>query len=297
MSFVKLDTRILDSTLWLDRDQRDVFVTALLMAEPYELPEPAEQLEVDSLEPTGYVVPAGWYGLVAAAGPGIVRRALVAPEGGVEALCALGSPDPESRTSAFEGRRLVRVNGGYLILNYMRFRDRDETAAQRMRRYRERQKAGSHPTPVTRNSDDATRKSDVADADADADAEKKDQEHVPPAAPRARRKAKTPLPEGFGISDRVKAWAEREGHAPRLDQHLTSFLLKAGKHGYAYADWDAAFMEAVRENWAKLPAASAIPTAQSVLAKAKPRKVADPKRAAEAMQSAIDELRGKAPCP
>lgn len=66
-----------------------------------------------------------------------------------------------------------------------------------------------------------------------------------------KRKSKTPMPDGFAVSDRVKAWAAKEGHS-RLDEHLKAFVLKAEKQGYVYVDWDAAFMEAVRENWAKL---------------------------------------------
>ena len=36
MAFVKLDTGILKSTLWMEMAQRNVFLTALLMAEPRE---------------------------------------------------------------------------------------------------------------------------------------------------------------------------------------------------------------------------------------------------------------------
>ena len=49
MSFVKLDTGILNSTLWMDRAAREVFITALLMAEPMEIPKPMEQLEVNRI--------------------------------------------------------------------------------------------------------------------------------------------------------------------------------------------------------------------------------------------------------
>lgn len=174
MSFVKLDTGILDSTLWLNRDERDIFVTALLMAEPYEVAHPVEQIAADSLERTGFVVPAGWYGFIRAAGPGIVRRALVAAEDGIAALVRLGSPDPESRTPDHDGRRLVRVDGGYLVLNFMRYRDRDETAASRMRRYRENKRIGcgnSEPTArVTRNAVDVTASPLPAEREAEADA-------------------------------------------------------------------------------------------------------------------------------
>ena len=69
--------------------------------------------------------------------------------------------------------------------------------------------------------------------------------------PKRRRAEKTPLPEGFGLSDRVRAWAEAKGFG-RLEEHLEAFRRKATAHGYAYVNWDDAFMEAVREDWAKL---------------------------------------------
>lgn len=72
-----------------------------------------------------------------------------------------------------------------------------------------------------------------------------------PPRKRGARPRKTPLPEDFGISDRVKKWAEAKGYG-RLDQHLESFVSKAKTHGYAYVDWDEAFMGAVRDDWAKL---------------------------------------------
>lgn len=166
MAFVKLDTGILDSTLWIERECREVFITALLLAEPFELEQPMEQFEIRSLEKTGFVVPPGWYGLVRAAGVGILRRAMVEQEPGLIALERLGSADLESRSSDFEGRRLVRVDGGFIVLNFMKYRDRDHTAATRSKRYRERQKTDASRRSVTvihRN---------VTQADADADAEK-----------------------------------------------------------------------------------------------------------------------------
>ena len=140
MAFAKIDTRILDSSVWIDRGIRDIFLTALLMAHPYELTEASPQLKVENLEPTGFVVPPGWYGFIGAAGSGLVRRALMEPAEGTEALKVLGEPDPESRSHDFEGRRLVRVDGGFLILNFMKYRDRDSTTAERSKRYRDQQK-------------------------------------------------------------------------------------------------------------------------------------------------------------
>ena len=140
MPFVKLDCGILNSTLWFERDAREVFITALLMAEPFELREPTAQISVDSLEPTGWTVPAGWYGFVPAAGIGIIHRARVDETTGRAALAQLGSPEISSRSPEFDGRRLVRIDGGYLVLNFIKYREKDATAADRQRRWRERQK-------------------------------------------------------------------------------------------------------------------------------------------------------------
>jgi hypothetical protein len=140
MAFAKIDTRILDSSLWVERGIRDIFITALLMAMPYEVTEPIAQLKVDSLEETGFIVPPGWYGFVEAAGPGLIHRALVSPEEGIASLRALGEPDYESRSHEFDGRRLVRVNGGFIVLNFIRYRDRNESSKERMRLFRQRQR-------------------------------------------------------------------------------------------------------------------------------------------------------------
>lgn len=70
-----------------------------------------------------------------------------------------------------------------------------------------------------------------------------------------KRKSRSEIPKDFAVSDRVKSWSAEKGF-DRLDQHLESFISKVRKNDYRYVDWDEAFMEAVRENWAKLPAAS-----------------------------------------
>lgn len=147
MSFVKLDCAIVDSSLWVERDTRSIFITALVMAEPHELTAAAPQIAVDSLQETGWMVPPGWYGLVRAAGTGIVRRDGLDLVAGMAALRALGNPDPHSRSQRHDGRRLVRINGGYIVLNYFEYRDRDYGAAERMRRLRSRRKT----QPVTPN--------------------------------------------------------------------------------------------------------------------------------------------------
>lgn len=137
--FAKVSTGILDSSLWLGSEElRLVLLTSLLMAQPREFTEPVKEIAFGSLEGTGYEVPPGWYGWVDAAAPAIVARANVNTEKGTEALRQLTRPESESRSAEFEGRRILRVNGGFVILNFMRFRDHDTTAKDRMKRLRQR---------------------------------------------------------------------------------------------------------------------------------------------------------------
>lgn len=168
MAFVKLDVGILNSSLWIDREARDVFITALCMAVPHELTEPIPAISVRTLEPTGFVVQEGWYGIVKAAGPGIVRQACVDAEPGMKALERLSTPDPDSRTPDHEGRRLVRIAGGWIVLNFDLYRQRDQTAAERAKRYRDRKRTTPSHT-VTRDDRDAT--ANVTEAEVEAEAE------------------------------------------------------------------------------------------------------------------------------
>ena len=73
----------------------------------------------------------------------------------------------------------------------------------------------------------------------------------PPTPPKKAKPVKTSMPEGFGVSERVRAWAEKRGF-DRLEDHLDAFTRKASMNAYTYANWDDALMEAIREDWAKL---------------------------------------------
>lgn len=82
-------------------------------------------------------------------------------------------------------------------------------------------------------------------------------------SPRKRGKQpKVAMPEGFGISARVQAWADQKGHT-RLQERLEHFIGKCRANGYTYADWDEAFMSAIRDDWAKLPASAAPSSVQT----------------------------------
>jgi len=70
---------------------------------------------------------------------------------------------------------------------------------------------------------------------------------------RGKAQAKNSIPPDFSISEAVKAWATKKGHT-NLDAHLEYFKGQAIAKGYAYVDWDQAFENAIRDNWAKVVA-------------------------------------------
>lgn len=120
--YVKLFADLLDSSLWSeDSDTRIVWMTLLLMSDQD--------------------------GMVRAAPSAIANRARVVTDVTLDALERFGSPDQESRTSDHEGRRIEKVEGGYVILNYKKYRDlktqEEQRAAvrERVRKHRERKRA------------------------------------------------------------------------------------------------------------------------------------------------------------
>ena len=182
MPFVKLDCGILDSTLWVDREAREIFITALLMAVPHSYDSPVDEVEITSTDLTGWSVPPGDYGFVPAASVGICRRAGMEQDVGIAALIRLSQPEAESRSPDFSGRRMIRVNGGFLILNFHKYREKDHTAAIRAKRYRDKKRAATkNVTPLTDvtplrhavTARSVTQAEAEAEAEADAEARKK----------------------------------------------------------------------------------------------------------------------------
>jgi hypothetical protein len=96
--FAPLHGGILTSSIWQESDAtRLVFITMLAMK------------DAD--------------GKVSAAVPGLAHIARVSIEDTRKALKILESPDPESRTEANEGRRIKKVDGGWLVLGHFKYRD------------------------------------------------------------------------------------------------------------------------------------------------------------------------------
>jgi len=62
----------------------------------------------------------------------------------------------------------------------------------------------------------------------------------------------TTIPGDFKISEKVILWAEKNNHT-NLQKHFDNFVLSCQARNYKYTNWDAAFMKAIRDNWASVP--------------------------------------------
>ncbi len=125
MPFVKLDCGIIHSSLWAESsDTKICWITLLLLADQN--------------------------GFVRAAPSAIAREAGIPAEVARKAISLFCSPDNESRSPENQGKRIERVDGGFHILNYEKYRERDYTNAERQKRWRERNVTGvTEPLPVT----------------------------------------------------------------------------------------------------------------------------------------------------
>lgn len=152
MSYTKLANSILTSTIWVEDDHtRIVWVTLLALADRN--------------------------GEVEGSIPGLASIARVPVESCRAAITKFLAPDHDSRTATDEGRRVECIDGGWLLINHGKYRERatddhrKAKAAERQQRARERNKRniGTISNLVTHES----RQFPQAEADADADTDAK----------------------------------------------------------------------------------------------------------------------------
>lgn len=100
-------------------------------------------------------------GFVESTIPGLARSAVVTREQCLDAIERLSSPDPDSKTSTKEGRRIVKVDDGWQLVNHQKYKDKvglsSQAARERVRNHRARKKEsrakleGENPGKATKN--------------------------------------------------------------------------------------------------------------------------------------------------
>jgi hypothetical protein len=155
-NYTKLFNSIVTSTIWTEDDKtRIVWITMLAISDQH--------------------------GEVQASIPGLARVAGVSIEAVENALNKFLSPDAYSRTPDDEGRRIEKIEGGWLLLNHAKYRamaskeDSKSANAKRQRRHREKTERNAAVTDsnacVTLRNATVTHGRDIAEAEADTKAE------------------------------------------------------------------------------------------------------------------------------
>lgn len=117
--YTKLFSKILNSSIWSeDNETRILWVTMLAMCDQH--------------------------GFVEAAPNALAHQARISMDAFSKSICILESPDEYSSSSEYEGRRVSKCDGGWVVLNYEKYRSKvlntkeNEQARERMRRHRAR---------------------------------------------------------------------------------------------------------------------------------------------------------------
>jgi len=114
-------------------------------------------------------------GRVDAAIPGLARAANVTLQECEDALKRLSSPDPYSRTPDNEGRRIVAVDGGWVILNYAKYRERRDPEKRRQQNQEAQQRFRDNNRVSHRKPSVSHEKPESAQAEAEAEAEEEEE--------------------------------------------------------------------------------------------------------------------------
>lgn len=128
--YTKLFSSILASTIWReDKDTRIVWITLLAMADKNGIAE-------------GSI-------------PGLADFARLSVDETRKALIKLESPDPDSRTQVDEGRRIRTIEGGWLLVNHAKYRQKlNEDERREYKRLKQAQYRAAGTKPEDDDEDD-----------------------------------------------------------------------------------------------------------------------------------------------
>lgn len=163
--FVKIYGTILDSSIWGEPlTVRIVWITMLAMANED--------------------------GIVRASSDGIARRANVPLSDADDALAILEAPDPRSKDDENEGRRVEKIRGGFLILNYKKYRElrtqKQVDDARRQQAQRDRDKSRDERDESQDDERDSSQESQSVAAEVEVEVEGEEELPPPPHAHEAQ---------------------------------------------------------------------------------------------------------------
>jgi len=205
MSYTKLFSSIVTSSIWTeDPSTCKVWVTMLAIADKH--------------------------GEVHASIPGLAQVAGMPLSDTEAAINKFLAPDKYSRTPDDEGRRIEKIEGGWLLLNHAKYRamaSKDEeksSAAKRQAAFRERQKRNGRVTArndqVTVANCVITVNADIAEAEAEAEAKNTPIPPKPPAPPSLVLEVQESKPSLTPEQIEIGSWFNRRPTTPWSEKEL-----------------------------------------------------------------------------
>lgn len=163
---------------------------------------------------------------------------------GIESLI---QPDPDSRTPAEEGRRLIPLSPGrawgWKVVNYKHYREmkREEDRREYHRQYWHKRKLNTETQQLNKNSTPSTESTETID---------NRQEKV---KTKRAKSALSPLPKDWSPSEATVFRLSEEFNFSNGDaeRYITYFRDSCAAKDYRYKDFDAAFSKCVRQDWPK----------------------------------------------
>ena len=148
VGYTKLFGSIIASTIWREPDHvRLVWITMLAAANQH--------------------------GVVEASVPGLADFARVTVDQCRDALRVLSAPDPDSRTSDHEGRRIEMIEGGFKLLNHAKYRSKLNEDDRREYQRRWKAERGRQKSTKVDSGRQKSTESTQAEAEAKAEEERK----------------------------------------------------------------------------------------------------------------------------
>lgn len=245
--------------------------------------------------------------------PGIARLANITLAECELALACFYAPDPYSRTQDHEGRRIEAIDGGWRLLNHAKYgaiRNEAERAEYKRQWDREHRPSGHSRTKQSDNSPTVRQQSDNSPT-------KPDSPTPPTPTPAVQDQELSAHPSAARFEDWWGVYPKKVGKKPARAKWITHKLDRIAdtliadvrnrvanddgwKRGFApdpttYINqerWNDALREAPKERQAGRPeqAGGTAPAAAEVLAKHRPKAVASPERAGEALAEAAGLL-------
>lgn len=216
-TFTKLDSGIVHSTIWVQpHDVLRVWIAMLALADQH--------------------------GVARTAAPALAHLCMIPLDRMREILHVLESPDEDSRSEAEEGRRILKVQGGWQLVNHAAYRNaRDSDAERERKREWDRQhrpsgharaKQSDDSPTVRQQSDESPTSPTHTEADTDTE-QKQKQEHVQPSAAQGRfEEFWAAYPNKKGKKAAAETWRKR-----KLDAKCDELLIHVELMRATDSDW------------------------------------------------------------